>query len=133
MYEVAVKAIILWQNDVLLLQKTKKEKKDDADDNSFDLPGGRLKGKENIDEGLKREIREETGLDVIFSNIFEASTIENKAGVQIVMLYYVCRCANSTVLLSEEHEAYFWVDKNVILVRDDIPEWIKKLVEKLSD
>jgi len=57
-----VKAIVLNNNnEVLMLRRSEYTKKYA---NELDLPGGHIKNDENLIQGLKREIFEETGLKI---------------------------------------------------------------------
>ena len=51
-------AMIVRQNQILLLQHRKRGQR------YWVLPGGRLEGRESIDTALRRELKEELGLDV---------------------------------------------------------------------
>jgi mutator protein MutT len=54
---VAAGALILDEQGRLLLQRR-------ADDGSWDLPGGALELGESVEEAVRREVREETGLEI---------------------------------------------------------------------
>jgi 8-oxo-dGTP diphosphatase len=131
MYDIAVKAIVLRENKILILHKTPKEKQSDIDKNCYDLPGGRIEVNEKLDDALTREVREETGLELRSLEIHDATLIENKSGVKIVMLYYLCHCSGNRVTLSEEHDGFYWRTKDKILSDKEIPDWIKLLISKI--
>ncbi|MBX6388889.1 MAG: NUDIX domain-containing protein [Frankia sp.] len=57
----AQKAVIVSEGRALLVRKTQN---DPHNPGMWDLPGGRIKSDESLDEHLRREVREETGLDV---------------------------------------------------------------------
>lgn len=59
--EFAQKAVILHQGRVLLVRKSKD---DPYNPGCWELPGGRLDGGEDLDQHIKREVLEETGLSV---------------------------------------------------------------------
>ena len=54
----SVKALTQYKNRFLLL------KKEDFIGGEYDLPGGRKNPQENDESALKREVKEETGLDI---------------------------------------------------------------------
>lgn len=132
MYEIAVKAIILRGNKILILRKTLKEKQGDADNNCYDLPGGRVRANEQLSKALEREILEEAGLRLLKLKLHDATIIENKNGTKLIMLYYICQCSTNQVVLSEEHEGYDWRMIDEILVDRKIPEWIKLVIRNFE-
>lgn len=74
-FGVAIKGIIVKDGKFLILLKSDSE---DVNPNTFDFPGGRLNFGEMLDEALKREIKEETGLDIEIKNILNAWTFTKK-------------------------------------------------------
>ena len=60
-FRLAVKAFIIDKNNLLIVKRTSK---DIQKTNIWEIPGVRLKLGEDPREGLKREIAEETGLDI---------------------------------------------------------------------
>ncbi len=101
----------------------------------WDIPGGRIKQGDTIEETLKREIREEIGL-VEFENkgLFYAtiSNISNKADNNgLVLFIYECGpLDNFEIKLSEENIKYDWVEKEKaaeLLKINFPPDFIKKL------
>jgi len=74
----------------------------------WDLPGGRLEDGEELEEGLKREVNEETSLDIDVSDrIFKPEmTVFDKPTT-----FYVYEIANysGAVTLSKDHSEFRWV------------------------
>lgn len=88
---VAQKAIIEYQGKMLIVLN--------AHDNKWQLPGGRLHADETPEEGLHREIREETQLDI--SNIapFSTGTFKSPTQGDHFLVVYRCQSSTSEVLL----------------------------------
>ena len=61
-FQFAQKAVVTSGGRILLVRKSAE---DPNSPGSWDLPGGRMKGSEGVDEHLAREVREETGYIVI--------------------------------------------------------------------
>ena len=107
---VSQKALI-WNGKKLLILKS-------SFDNLWELPGGLLDEKETMLSGLKREIKEETGLTAIIGKPFHSTVFwhQSKFGLhgkkydaRIVAIAYGCQAKASKVTLSEEHTDYAWV------------------------
>ncbi|KPU45858.1 putative 8-oxo-dGTP diphosphatase YtkD [Oxobacter pfennigii] len=98
----AVKALILHENNFLIMHKTRKE------ENVWELPGGRMEFGETAEETLNREVQEETGLSVTPMRILDTWNIINDK-YQITGIIYLCKTKNNKVRLSEEHDKYKWV------------------------
>jgi 8-oxo-dGTP pyrophosphatase MutT (NUDIX family) len=67
--------------------------------NKFHLPGGHLVGSETFVQGLKREVKEETGLNVAWCKVIfcKPNFCLYKGGVY-----------PATIKLSDEHNSYVW-------------------------
>ncbi len=78
------------------------------------LPGGRINPGENHIDGLKREIKEEVGLEVeplrpVFTK--EWSPTINGVKSQIIAIFYLCKPTSLEVRLGDEHDDYAWVSE----------------------
>ncbi|SES93974.1 NUDIX domain-containing protein [Paenibacillus sp. NFR01] len=102
---VAVKGIILHQGKFLLV---KRAQTDIAGAGVWENAGGKLEFGEQLEEALKREIQEETGLDVMVERVLYAATVLTDPGRQLVVITYLCRAKEWRVVLSEEHSEYAW-------------------------
>ena len=106
-FRVAVKAFIVNPNDELLI--IKRRDNDVHKPGVWDIPGGRLELGENPFEGLKREAKEETGLDIEIMNPLRVHHFTRDDGQNITMLCFLCRPYSSEVKLSGEHTEYSWI------------------------
>ena len=86
-----------------------------------DLPGGRMDAGEGTYDGLRRELREETGLDLDVAGIqpfFAGRRMyhgikvarDGAADEYVLCLYFVVPVGEVEIVLSEEHVSYDWVD-----------------------
>jgi len=70
------------------------------------LPGGGLKAGEHLDEGVRRECREELGAEVVVEALTGLYYVERSAAYVGV---FRCRLDGQPIRLSHEHAAYEWV------------------------
>lgn len=74
------------------------------------LPGGRLENDQSPAEGLKREIREETGLeDILVKDVLDVGLSESG---ETFLVTFECESNKvSEIQLSPEHSEYAWITK----------------------
>lgn len=109
---IATKAFILHKGKVLILREAGSYQ-DGSNIGRFDLPGGRLKPGERFDEALRREVNEETGLSVQIGGpiaVNEWRPIVREEQWQIVGIFFTCTSEDDGVRLSEDHDAFKWID-----------------------
>jgi len=105
---IAVKAFIINENDELLLIKRRESDSNAA--GAWEIPGGRLNSGENPFEGLKRETKEETELDIEILNPLNIQYFTKDDKQKITMLIFLCKPLSNSIKLSEEHTEYIWAD-----------------------
>jgi len=94
----------------ILLLKRSKTKDFSAD--IWEYPTGRMNQFETPEEGLRREILEETGLEidiVKLINTFHIFRGEKTAENELVGIMYWCQTNNERAKISEEHSDFVWV------------------------
>lgn len=74
------------------------------------LPGGRLDFGEAPVEAMRREIREETGLEVTNERVLRVWHSFDDDNCQVIRITYACDYASGEVRLSSEHSEARWVD-----------------------
>jgi len=78
--------------------------------NDWDLPGGNVLFGELHEDSLRKEIEEETGLEV--DNFIPVQAITNyEKGIYFLFLGFLCRAKSREVKISAEHTEYRWVSK----------------------
>lgn len=126
-FGVATKAII--RNDegkYLVLHKSEIEK---ISPNEIDIPGGRMKFGEGVEESLKREIAEELGIHIEIEKPLRVWGFI-KDNLHLVGITFLAKYIDGEIKLSEEHTKHEWVGRDKILM-GDYPEWIKEEFKRL--
>lgn len=124
-----VGAIIVNRNRVLLVERAKPPQK-----GYWSLPGGVLETGERLDEGICREVREETGLAVKplrFIGIFERILRDAAGEVEyhFVLIDYVCRVIGGVLQPADDVARVEWVPRRA-LSRYKMTEGTLPVIEK---
>ncbi|MBI5393253.1 NUDIX domain-containing protein [Candidatus Woesearchaeota archaeon] len=126
-FRVAVKAFIIKENKILLI---KRRSNDVHKPNAWDIPGGRLALGENPFEGLKRETKEEIGLDIEIIIPVDVHHFIREDEQKITMIIFLCKPLTENIQLSEEHQEYKWIEINS--EKREFPEWLYGVVNKVK-
>lgn len=115
---IAVKAFVINNGKLLIVKR--------ADDDRYmpgvwEVPGGKLDSGEDIETGLLRETKEETGLDIEIQREISERYF-TRFDVKIKMHIFLCNAIGEfgKIDLSEEHTEYEWIE-------------IEKCKEKLAE
>ena len=105
-FSLAVKAFIIDNHKLLIL---KREPKEVHLPNIWEPPGGRINPGEDPIEGVKRETKEETGLDIEIIHPLNIRHFTRQDGQIITMIIFLCKPKTNQVALSKEHVEHDWI------------------------
>lgn len=135
---VVAKAIVEDGGKILMCRK-----KENVDKGLYELPGGKMEVGENIIDGLKRELKEETGIEIAIDGIKALNEIKEIKPFVIVSdplkriaLFFMAKQTGGKMLneAEEQTEIRFYskseiknlMEKNMIrpLVKDAVQKWL---------
>jgi len=120
-------ALILNENDEIFLMKSPKWK------NKWIVPGGHIENGETMKECVKREVKEETGLDiddVEFLTVLEGIPEDFERDAHFVFLNFVCRAKNQNVELDQrEGTKHVWIDPEDAVEELDLNDSTEEFID----
>jgi len=109
---VGVGAIITRGNEVLLVRRGREPQK-----GIWSVPGGVLQVGETLEEGVRREVREEAGLDVrVVERVEVLERILHDAAGKLeyhyILIDYLCEPTGGTLQAADDAAEAAWVDRS---------------------
>jgi len=87
----------------------------------WETPGGKLHPGEAFDAALIREVKEETGLDIVLESAVGVTEFELPK-IRVVLLHMWARTHSKDVKLSDEHAEYAWLTLDACGQKDLCPK-----------
>ena len=106
---ICVGAVIVKDRKVLIVQRVADE---EAYPNLWELPSGRKEPLESLEDGLRREVSEETGLEIMINELIMAFqySYDSKGTIKdVTELVYRSDWISGEVKISSEHQNYAWI------------------------
>lgn len=108
---VGVGAIIIHENQVLLIQRGQEPLKGE-----WSLPGGALELGETLEQGIRREVLEETALEIEplqIVEVFDRIVRDESGGVRFhyVLVDFLCRITGGTLCCATDAAAAHWLHR----------------------
>lgn len=131
MQKVVLGAVIIKDNRALIVQRNSNE---DVFPGLWELPSGKKEDLENADEALVREVKEETGLDIVPTMPFSVFCYQIDKGDYVkdsTQINYLVKLSNleQAVKLSPEHQSSVWIKQSEI-GDYEISESTKKVLKR---
>jgi len=120
-FPISIKAIIIDNNRVLCLKNER---------NEWDFPGGKINFSEDVEESLRREVKEETNLNIKNLNILKPLNLNFNDVSVFVLLYKAEISCDFPILISYEHSEYNFFSKSEIM-NLNMPQDFKNLIYTL--
>lgn len=131
--KVGVKILLKNKEGKHLILKRSAEKYPETGLDLWDIAGGRIEPGSTLIDNLKREIKEETGLELIGEpNLIHAQDILRVTGKHVVRLTYVGE-GEGEVILSDEHDDYKWLSIDEITRLEGLDNYLKEALEKFVE
>lgn len=133
---IATKAVIFNSEGKVLILREANTYEEGTNPGRYHMPGGRLNIGEAFLDGLRREVDEETGLEIKIGKpiyVGEWRPIIKGVPNQIVGIFFKCRSVTTNVRLSEEHDDFKWISPDEIENYDIMGPEIKVLQAALKD
>ncbi|MDE3198888.1 MAG: NUDIX hydrolase [Acidobacteriota bacterium] len=131
-----VGALIVEKGRILLVERGQEPLK-----GYWSLPGGAVETGERLEEALRREVREETGLEVeivtpigIFERIMH--DVEGRVEYHYILMDYLCRPAGGEVCAADDASRCEWFGPEQIAglrITEGTPAYIDKAFQWLRD
>lgn len=126
--QVGVKVLIKNSEEKLLMLRRAEEKYGKTY-GLWDIAGGRIDAGSGLIENLKREVREETQLELSSSPRLVAAQDILSPERHVVRLTYVACADGEPVLDLSENTAYRWVTFEELSTMEDLNIFVKQLLE----
>ena len=97
----------------------------------WDIPGGRIEPHEPLHDALRREVKEETGLELENTDALLAAQdiFASDKDLHVVRLTYV-GSASGEVTLSDEHDTHKWMSKADIKSEVHVDSYLKQIFDE---
>ncbi len=116
----SVKVVVFdGQGRCLVLKRSMSSK---GNPGKWDFPGGKVDPGEALDQSAKREVLEETGLDIEVGCVLGSAESESPTN-RVAYLILEGRTMSGEVQLSEEHEDHAWVEPGKLAGMDLVPQF----------
>jgi ADP-ribose pyrophosphatase YjhB (NUDIX family) len=130
--QVGVKIFLRNQDGKYLLMRRSPEKYPDVK-GEWDIPGGRINPGSLLIENLRREVKEETQLEIISEpKLIYAQDIIPNEEKHVVRLSYVGETRGEPILDTSENVEYKWLSLNELKNYSNVDIYAKKIIDSAA-
>jgi len=104
-FVVGVIGIIKKDDNILLMRRALTKS---TNPGKWESVAGKVEFEEHPNEALRREVKEESGLNVSIDERPLAVSQTIRGSEPMILVYYLCNYVSGDVTLSKEHDAYEW-------------------------
>lgn len=127
---VAVKAVVMKDDKFLIIKRNSSE---DVYSGEWDIPGGKVMFGEDPLGALKREVKEECGLEIEPIKPIDVWTFfKNNKQTQVIGITFLSKLISGNIKLGDEHTNYKWIEFSEI-DSYKIHKGIKNIIRKLKN
>jgi 8-oxo-dGTP diphosphatase len=131
--QVGVKILLKNKDNQYLLIRRSLVKYPEVASGRWDIVGGRINPGSTLINNLKREILEETALELVgVPKLIAAQDILRKPGHHVVRLTYIGEAKGEIKLDESENDIYKWYSWEELLNLDDVDAYFKELLSDPS-
>ena len=121
-FVVGVIGIIRKEDNILLMRRALTKS---TNPGKWESVAGKVEFKEHPNDTLHREVKEESGLNVLI-NERPLAVVQTMRGTEpMILVYYLCDYVSGDVALSKEHDAYKWAKLQEFKALCSFPELIE--------
>ena len=103
----------------------------------LDFPGGKIQvGENNPESSLKREVKEETGIDITVGRpfvVWQREMTKKHVGEMLLLVGFRCKYLSGDVALSQEHKHFKWINKTNYAEGNKNQEYFEYLEDYFKD
>ncbi|MFH0906371.1 MAG: NUDIX domain-containing protein [archaeon] len=100
----------------------KRNKNEKTWPNKWDLPGGKVESGETLEQGLIREIFEETGISIRIEKYIASYSWKKPDGVNALITFFIASANTENLELKEDFEDCKWISTNEFENYEFIPK-----------
>lgn len=119
---IAVGAICVRDGQLLLIRR-----RNDPARGRWSLPGGRVEAGELLADALKREVREETGLEISVGDLAGILEVPRPGTHYVILDYFATVEGSSTPLAADDATEARWVALDDVIRMDLTPRFVETL------